>query len=167
MENITFNPVEEKDFEMMHRRLQEEHIQWFYDGWELSLDEYSEWMMQRMENIHQFPYICEHNGVPIWYIQCYDCYGLAEDVYGELVESWTRWVDMYIWEPTYIWKWYGSKILKSFVEFVQTKHGATYVSIDPTPDNHRATRAYTKAWFEAIKEFEIDGNVHMLMLYIA
>lgn len=165
MSEITFKPVQKEHFQMMHDRLKKDHIQWFYDWGEESFAEYSQWMVDRIDNPYQFPYIFLVDDIPVWYIQCYDCYGIAEDVYGELVEKGTWWIDMYIWDENYLWKWFWVLSLKEFVTFVKNNHKATNIVIDPTPDNIRAIWAYKKAGFEPIKEFEIDWNIHLLMIY--
>lgn len=165
MDTITFKLVEQKDLQMMHDRLKNDHIQWWYDWGDESFEEYSQWMNNRINNPYQFPYIFFIDQVPVWYIQCYDCYGLAGDVYASIVKRGTWWVDMYLWDETYLWKWRWSNVLHQFVWFVKENYSATTVSIDPTPDNIRAIKAYEKAWFERKTKFTIDWNTHLLMIY--
>lgn len=167
MGKISFELVTEKDFTTLHVWLKSEHLQWWYDGWNDSCDEFVEWMRNRISNTHQFCYIFAINNIQVWYIQCYDCYGLAKDVYESLVDQWTWWIDMYIGDSHYMGKWIGSLVLQEFVEYVKAHHKAIFISIDPTPDNIRAIKSYQKSGFNIIQEFEIDGNIHVLMMYQA
>lgn len=161
---VRFIWVQKNNFDLLHTWLKSDHLKWFYDGGDLTWKEFSIKMIEKIDHEFHFPYIFFIDNIPVWYIQCYDCHEYAGDVYRELVGKWTWWVDMYIWDNSYMWKWIWSMVLKKFVKFLMDTYWVTSVSIDPKPTNMRAIKAYKKAWFQEIKEFTIDGNTHLLMI---
>ena len=114
--------------------------------------------------IHAF--IIELQDTPIGYIQYYNAYDFPRET-GPLViqmgfPSSLAALDLYIGEPEYLGKGYGSLIIHEFLElYVWPKFKACFV--DPNLDNKIAIRAYEKAGFRPLNTLKAEKTLWMLL----
>jgi len=116
------------------------------------------------------PFIFQRGGEDLGYIQAWK----PED---QLFEPWLSeapWmanlpkgsvgVDLSIGDVSHLSKGLGTKILKSFVAKLLDE-GHQTITIDPDPQNKRAVKAYEKAGFRVMPEFEGKTGDYLLMKY--
>ena len=92
-------------------------------------------------------YILQWDGIDIGYLQAYEVYQLAGDVYGVdgLTGVWAT--DQFIGSPDHIDRGIGSTLIKQFTDDLLAREGIATVLTDPEPENERAVRAYQRAGF--------------------
>lgn len=162
---IWFESITINDVDTLYQWLKNPFIsEWYWDGLEMDLQSYSAKVQRKIDSKYEFPYFILVDSQKIWYIQCYDCRWADKECRETIVPIQTRWVDMFIGEDLYRWKWFWWLILKEFVEqIVVWIHYAKKVMIDPDIWNIAAIKAYQKAGFIVDKEIESDGKKQLIM----
>lgn len=82
--------------------------------------------------------------------------------------------DLFIGEPTYLNKGYGTELIIQFIQYVQkVEPTCKAVIIDPANDNHRAIACYKKVGFEKIGTYVVPygtstgpGPIDLMIYYI-
>jgi aminoglycoside 6'-N-acetyltransferase len=151
---------------------QQPHIKeiWFLPGY-LSAEKYVETYLSG-DLKDMFPYLALMEGLPMAYVQYCDI-----DLYlkiepkpkvftNEPSNSYS--IDMFIGDPTYMNKGWGSKILVGFVEYLHAEFGVTRFLIDPSVRNIRAIKCYQKAGFQIIREdFDDVEKIYVMEKIVA
>lgn len=109
-----------------------------------------------------YPYIINIDGHLIGYIQFYDFYDFPReyDIILENLPSSLAALDLFIGEPEFINKGFGTKILDLFTKnYVFSKF--SYCFVDPEKENLAAIKAYQKVGFKKIPSS--IGNVEWLI----
>ncbi|MBA4490988.1 GNAT family N-acetyltransferase [uncultured Paracoccus sp.] len=157
MNEIAFTPVTEADLPLLRRWLGAPHWQaWWNDDAEVEMGYWCDMLAGRDTTR---PFLFHLGGEPMGYIQ----YWLVRDARVEpwLTETpWVNWlpddtigVDISVGPMDALSKGIGSQALAAFVSWLRAE-GHNQIIIDPDPANGRAIRAYQKAGFRPITEFE-------------
>ena len=151
---------------MLHEWLQREHVRrWWADHatYEDVVEHYLPAIDGRDPTDHYFILL---DGRPVGFVETYlvshhPDYALLVDV-GPGVAS----VDLFIAEEELTGKGLGTEVLRTFVRDVVFAEPATIACVaDPDARNAASIRAFEKAGFSAVREFEEppDGQVHVLV----
>lgn len=166
--NISFIPLKEQHLPLLLEWLETPHVKAWWDQdviWNVELikEKFGSYvhgykMVDGVKKpLHAF-IICIDNK-EIGYVQLYNAHDFAceDDIdLAELPSSLAAF-DIFIGDPAYVGKGYGSQIMQQFLsEFVDPYYAACFV--DPDTANFQAVRAYEKAGFNAIKTVN-DGKV--------
>jgi len=141
-----FRPLTVKDFVLLGHWLREPHVAEWWDDPETELAE----IRGHMDSVSVEPLIVELDGRPIGYLQTYDPHLEDDHPYNDQPFG-TLGVDLSIGVPELVGVGHGSALLAAFVDEL-FREGTPRVIIDPTPENARAVRAYTKAGFAPVGE---------------
>lgn len=166
--NITFTPLQERHLPLLLEWLETPHVKAWWDQdvqWTIELikDKFGSYVQgykitDGVKKPMQAFIICVDNK-EIGYIQLYNAHDFAHEdgrALDALPQSLAAF-DIFIGDPAYVGKGYGSRIMKQFLqEFVDPVYEACFV--DPDTANTQAIRAYENAGFEKIKTIE-DGKV--------
>lgn len=125
---------------------------WFIEGYETM-----DYIHQKIKgNGYDYPFIILLNRKPIGYIVCCDLYAyrtLCKTKKGLFTEEepGTFCMDLFIGEPDYLNKGYGTQIVKQFAQSIFDEFNAKILYIDPSVSNKNAIRCYEKAGFQFVK----------------
>lgn len=170
---IVFQPLREKHFTNLLTWLGMPHVKAWWDTdvvWtpELVHQKYIPYVQgYKLENgvrkaMHAFV-VCVHDH-PIGYIQAYNAYDFPRDAPLEGLPESLGALDVFIGEPDWIGKGFGSRVLKDFLTHFCDERW-DHMFTDPDRHNHAAIRAYEKAGFCRFKEVEDAEVVWMLRQY--
>lgn len=155
---ITFQPISYKDVPLMHRWFNLPHVQAFY-----SLRTWSEEevlaklkpILEKKKPLLGFLVFVDEK--PIGYVQYYrvlDFPWTDQDIDDEIVKSAVG-LDMFIGEPSVIFKGVGSKIIESFLEQIIWPD-FSYCFVDPDERNKASVRMFEKSGFQFYKNIETE-----------
>jgi len=167
--NITFQPFQKQYIPLWDHWVTLPHVKevWFIDGYETP-----NYIHKKIEgNGYDHPFIIYSDEHPIGYIICCDLYAyrtLCPTPKGVFTQEnpGTFCIDLFIADPAFLNKGYGTEIVKQFSQKVIRKFGAKKILIDPFPTNKRAIRCYEKAGFRFVKKAHdgvSDGYIMMLI----
>jgi len=162
MENITFEELNENDFELLQKWLNADFVKkWCYKSMVWTNDRiikmFAPYVSKQMP-IDSFTILYEKN--KIGYIQS----ALLEDFpdYYDWLQIEDKAIDvslMFIGEKNYIHKGFGSIILKKFIkEYVFSNKSINKCIICPEPTNIVAIKSYEKIGFKYTKTIQIPGE---------
>ena len=160
MENISFNNLEEIDFELLYKWLNTDFVKKWYYQQDWTYDEivkkYTPYILKQKPT-ESFIILCD--GKKIGYIQTYLLKDYPE--YNMLVQAGddSAGIDLLIGEKEYIHKGLGPKIIKKFIQsIVFCKKSINKCVIGPEPKNVAAIRAYEKSGFKYVKTIKIPDE---------
>lgn len=143
---ITIRPLEKKDFKLMHRWLNNEHvIKWWEPAptYEEVEKKYSK-RIDKDTKIHVG--IMQYKGKDFGMIQYY----LETDKEYELDDTACA-IDLFIGEIDMLYKGLGTKAIKYCInELIVPKYNPVYICIDPDETNEAAIKAYRKVGFKTV-----------------
>lgn len=163
---IEFVPFTRKHIPLWEQWIELPHVKdvWFIEGYEPSSN-----ILNKIEgNGYVFPYAILIDSKPIGYIQSCDlfaCKNLCPEPGGLFTnESSGTWcMDLFIGDPDYLDRGFGTEIVKRFCDKLFTENQAKLILIDPAEDNKRAIRCYEKAGFKPVKVAH-DGVMNCLIM---
>lgn len=165
--SIRFRPVQRDDLEMLGDWLARPHCRKWWGEPEIELG-YIRDMLDGRDTTR--PYIFQLDGADAGYIQVWfvgdhlDPEWVAKESWlAELPEG-SVGVDISIGDADQLSKGLGSAALTAFVERLRAE-GHSRIIIDPDPANLRAVRAYQKAGFRPMPEFEGRTKGMLLMVH--
>ncbi|MFA6534730.1 MAG: GNAT family N-acetyltransferase [Candidatus Babeliales bacterium] len=143
----------EQDFQTMFQWLQNPHVSWWWQvgtQWPKFVEKYR----QHIECDYIFPFIMQVDGNAIGYIQYY---------YTSMVDiSWvneisdkpksTVGIDIFIGNPEYFAKGYGTIFMKMFIEELWKQSEIKKIIVDPQPENLQAIHCFKKLGFTEIRK---------------
>ncbi|MGE0009678.1 MAG: GNAT family N-acetyltransferase [Candidatus Babeliales bacterium] len=149
--NITFKPITEFDFPQLFRWVHTPHVKkwWHLDA--LPWEQFQEKYTKNLHNSNVHGYIFSVDEEPLGFIQYYDAHKIP-DAFGNKDPEGTYGMDLYIANPEYLGKGYGTKTLQAFLTLIKQRHTVKKFIIDPHPDNIAAIKAYEKVGFNKIHE---------------
>lgn len=117
-------------------------------NWEIELRRKPNWRDQL---------VAEVDGVAIGFIQIIDPAAEDSKYWGDVGPN-KRAVDIWIGEPSYLGKGYGSQMMKMALDRCFSRPEVTEVLIDPLSTNYDAIRFYTRLGFEFLerRSFGLD-----------
>ena len=170
---FTFQPLIKSDLPLLFKWFAQPYIAALWKEpteWE----KFEEKFAKRLRSTDTFSFIAGVGDKTIGYIQ----YHLINDADRALFANVqlpveTVGLDLFIGEPSYLDKGYGTKLLRSFMEYVKKcRPLCKRIIIDPAPDNHRAIKCYEKVGFKVLGTYHTPygptgsgpGNI-LLMSY--
>lgn len=151
MSLITFEPLKTTDFPQLYEWLHRPHVkQWWYPD-ALPWDQFEAKYLKNLnsDDVHGFIFYLDEK--PLGFIQYYDAHK-APNGLGNIDPEGTFGMDLYIADPEYLGKGYGTQTLRAFLEFIKQRHTVRKFKIDPHPDNIAAIKTYEKIGFKKIRE---------------
>jgi aminoglycoside 6'-N-acetyltransferase len=166
LRQVTFRPLEPRDFPLLGRWLAEPHVRRFYQKTSVTLDEIAREYGAAIRG--EEPGLCHlalHEGTPFAYLQCYRnadypewaaIIGVAEGVS----------IDLYIGEPAFLHRGLGRAALAGYLrEVAFARHPAEHrATIGHEPGNIAALRCSEAVGFRRIGTFVEDGLEMVLLM---
>jgi aminoglycoside 6'-N-acetyltransferase len=169
---FSFKLAQEEDLPLLFTWFHREHIAQLWPEPKAWPDFQQKWQKNiTQDSRHCF--IVYLDTVPVGYIHYY--YVDADDrkkfFESNILDSAVG-LDLFIGEPEYLGKGYGTKMLQAFIEFLkQREPDCKMIIIDPATDNTRAIACYEKVGFKKDKVYVVSyGTVDgpgpiVLMMY--
>ena len=149
---ISFRPLQQNDFELMHRWLNMPHVRQWWDKAGASLDEVERKYAPRVAGtIPVSCFIIEIDCRPIGYIQAYWLRDFPENSACALAEPSERSasLDVFVGEPELLNSGIGSAVVRMFLnDVVFGRMKAERCFVAPSQNNHAAVAAYHKVGFQ-------------------
>jgi RimJ/RimL family protein N-acetyltransferase len=150
---ISFRPLTQNDLPLLHRWLNEPHVQAWYQRGPASLEYVIDKYGARIEGrLPTFCYLILYDGQPIGHIQTYRVadyphyhtqLGCSDSAAG---------VDLFIGDHAFVGRGLGSIVIRKFVnEVVFITLPVDSIVTGPHPDNIASVRAFEKAGFRHLK----------------
>lgn len=169
MINIKFRPLEYRDIAQMYQWLRTDFVSKWYEKEGLNFDEIEKKYIPYITGQKPIKaYIILINGIDIGYIQTYLIKDYPE--YNQYVQAddFSAGVDLFIGHEEYIYKGYGKKIMKEFLQdSVFSNPTITQCIIGPEPKNKSAIRMYEKTgfqWYKTIQLPDEEEPEHLMKL---
>jgi RimJ/RimL family protein N-acetyltransferase len=159
MATISFRPLGESDFFLLHRWLAEPHVaEWWHES--LDLAAVRARYLPRIEGsepTHVF--IIEYDGRPVGWIQWYRWSDYPEHAANLGAEPEAAGMDLAIGEKEMTGTGVGSNAIWKFLkEIVFAEPGITAIVTDPEEGNSRSLRAFQKIGFAVTKTVQLPGE---------
>jgi len=151
--NIKLRPTRLDDLDLLKLWDEQPHvIASGVDGdewqWETELQHNPEWRDQ---------FIAELNGRPIGYVVIINAAREESHYWGDVSEDIAA-IDIWIGEPDFLGKGYGTQIMQQAIAKCFANPEINTILIDPLSSNVRAHRFYEKLGFEFVEERNFDGD---------
>lgn len=159
-DKISFRRMQMEDLELMYKWLNKPHVRQWYDRDKgSSLEAIEERYGPKIKDEKPTDcYLVFCEAKPFGYIQKYKVNDWPEFADYVGYDNGASSVDLFIGEPSFMGKGYGSMMLKKFVdEVVFADPKINRCIIGPEPKNARAIRSYEKAGFKYVKTVQV-GN---------
>jgi RimJ/RimL family protein N-acetyltransferase len=151
--SITFKSITESDLKKLYEWLHTPHVKkWWYPD-VLPWDQFVAKYRKKLNSDREWGYIIHANQMPIGYIQYYDAHKLPDN-FGNVDPEGTYGMDLYIADPAYIGKGYGTQTLRDFIAFIKQKQDVKKIIIDPHVENIAAIKTYEKVGFKQVCQEE-------------
>lgn len=166
-EYITFRPLNEDDFVLLHGWLNQPHMRQFYQDTPVSLsDVVNKFLPRARLETPTRDHIAQYREKPIGKLQCYKIIDYPETA-KELELTSGIGIDLFIGEPEFVGKGIGSLMLKSYVHKIAfplfQQEDSCYICHDLT--NTIARSCSRKAGFYPVREVIEEGkSCELLML---
>ncbi|TKD00094.1 GNAT family N-acetyltransferase [Polyangium fumosum] len=169
---LTFRPLTEADFPMLHTWLARPHVAaWWQPTPTLDelRDEYRPCLadagtLPLDASAGLLPYLACEDGQPFAFIQAYRVMATQADGWW-LTETdpCALGIDQSIGDPDRIGKGLGTRMIRAFLDFLFADPRVTKVQTDPDPTNARAVACYRKAGFRDVGIVETPDGTALLM----
>jgi aminoglycoside 6'-N-acetyltransferase len=159
MSRMRLRPATLEDVELLRRWDDQPHVidsdphdDW---TWEIELDRSPDWREQL---------IAEVDGVPIGFVQIIDPAREDSHYWGDVPPD-LRAIDIWIGEPTWLGKGYGTQMMRLALARCFAEPAVSAVLIDPLASNTRAHRFYERLGFKFVERRQFgpdDCHVYRL-----
>lgn len=153
----TFKPLEEQDFKLLFNWQQNPHVAWWWQPaceWPYFVKKYR----QHIAADYIFPFIMQVNGTSIGYIQYYHVNMVDlewfDKAFGDDKDSVVG-IDIFIGNPDYFAKGYGSLFMKLFIEKLWGNGNIKKIIVDPQPENIQAVHCFKKIGFSEVQKDDL------------
>lgn len=150
MPKISFTPLSEEHFPLIHAWFNEPHVQAFYSLRTWTLEEVRQKLTPYLQGVEGLKcYIALIDQIPIGYVQCYPVKKHPwdnQDLPDEIIQN-SAGLDLFIGEKKFIAKGFGRRILDAFL----TSHiwpYYRYCLVDPDIRNEASIRLFSKCGFK-------------------
>ncbi|WJW79891.1 GNAT family N-acetyltransferase [Bartonella sp. TP] len=169
---ITFKALHESDFPLLLKWLKAPHVKKWWDQdviytMGLVKEKFGKYIhgIAFSKNLSHKTYayiICVHEEM-VGYIQVYNARDFSNENGLDLstISDSICGVDLFIGEQAFLHKGWGTRILNEFLNQIVTPHFDCCL-IDPAKDNLVALKAFKKAGFKILEQFQIESNIWML-----
>lgn len=149
-DTFTFKAVTDADLPFLFSWFGQPYIAelWKEPNWEMFNKKYK----SHIASQHIFPFFACIAEKPIGYIKYHHVNNEDRQHFPDInIPEFAIGLDLFIGEPEYLGKGYGTRLLTEFIQFVKrAEPRCTTITIDPAIDNHRAIACYKKAGFETM-----------------
>jgi RimJ/RimL family protein N-acetyltransferase len=163
---LTFRPMTSDDLPLLHEWLQRPHVRrWWSDHPTLDdvVRHYGPSVNGEEASYHYFAY---DGATPVAMLQTYRLADWPESAAKVGAEPGAAGVDLFVADAARTGRGLGSTLIRRFVdEIVFARDGATHCLADPEVENHASIRAFEKAGFRVVGEFDDpdDGKRHAVV----
>lgn len=162
---FTFKPIEEKDLPLLYLWFKKPHV----DQWWPVPTEQEDFFKSFLERIRagiKKPYLVLCNDKPIGYIQSYTVDKTTHSWFPELPQNENMiGIDQFIGEEDYLYKGFGPRFIKAFIDNILMKEDYKTIVVDPDPTNTAAIRCYEKVGFKRLGQFQAPWGPALIMIY--
>ncbi len=160
MQNIiSFKSLSTSDIKQIYDWTQQPHVKkWWQDpeDWE----EFKNKFEDKLISPDRACFVIYIENKSVGYIQTYQANKFPE--WTDQPDG-TYGMDLFIGNPNFIGKGFGTEIVKLFVEKIFENSKATRIIINPDVNNIAAIRAYEKAGFKKLHEIKRENDTEILM----
>jgi RimJ/RimL family protein N-acetyltransferase len=161
--NWTFRPLSRSDLGMLCDWVGREHVrEWWREP--STLQELEEDYFPVEEASTTRAYIVLLDGQPVGFIQSYVAMGSGEGWWEGETDPGVRGIDQFLADEQRLNQGLGSAMVRAFVEQIFLDPSVTKVQTDPSPDNARAIRSYSKAGFHPVREMSTPDGPALVMV---
>jgi RimJ/RimL family protein N-acetyltransferase len=147
---FNFKPLAESDLPFLFEWFAQPYIAqlWKEPDWRTFQEKYR----KRISSNDIFPFVAYIDDKPIAYIKYHHVKDDDRALFPNVeIPAFSIGLDLFIGNPNYLGKGYGTHLVKEFIQFVQKiEPHCTTIIIDPAVDNHRAIRCYEKVGFKIV-----------------
>jgi RimJ/RimL family protein N-acetyltransferase len=142
---IEFNVLQEGDIQQLFIWSQQEHVAaWWHDSrnWNVFYKKYYERLTSDI--VRGFIIVIEQ--IPVGYIQYYRA-NTSEQYWCESEPDTTVGIDLYIGEPEYVGRGFGTKVVRAFCQKLFDEYDVKKIVVDPDERNERSIRLFERVGF--------------------
>ena len=162
--SVRFRLMTKSDLPILLEWLRRPHLAQWWEGC-ASLDELrSEYLPLTEKRPHTRAYIASIDGVDIGYVQAYHAMQAGDGWWTEERDPGVWGIDQFLAEEKQLGKGLGTRMVRSFADFLFEDPAVTRIQADPSPENGRAIRCYEKAGFRRAWLIETPDGEAMLMV---
>ncbi|MCM5682669.1 GNAT family N-acetyltransferase [Schlegelella sp. S2-27] len=165
MYKLLFRPLAVEDLPMLHAWILRPHVaEWWEEPstMEEVRDEYLPIIEGRSSTR---AYIASIKDQPIGFIQSYVVQGSGGGWWEDESDPGARGIDQFLVDETRLNQGLGTAMVAAFVERLFADPCVTKVQTDPSPNNRRAIRCYSKVGFKEVGEVVTPDGPAVLMLH--
>ncbi|MDR6888327.1 MULTISPECIES: GNAT family N-acetyltransferase [Variovorax] len=165
MEALSFRPLAEHDFAMLHEWVRRPHVaEWWNEP--STLEEIKDDYLPTLDGRSSTrAFIATLDDEPIGFIQVYVVQGSGGGWWEDETDAGARGIDQFLADADRLNQGLGTAMIKAFVERLFQDPGVSKVQTDPSPANARAIRCYRKVGFEDVGEVMTPDGPALLMRY--
>jgi len=160
---LSFRPLEERDFPMLHEWVRRPHVaQWWSEPSTLEdiKDEYLPTLDGRSSTK---AFIASLDDEPIGFMQVYVVQGSGDGWWEDETDAGARGIDQFLADAALLNQGLGTAMIKAFVDQLFQDTAVSKVQTDPSPKNARAIRCYRKVGFKDVGEVMTPDGPALLM----
>ena len=161
---LSFRPLEERDFPMLHEWVRRPHVaEWWSEPSTLE-DIKGEYLPTLDGRSSTKAFIASLDDEPIGFIQVYVVQGSGDGWWEDETDPGARGIDQFLADAARLNRGLGTAMIKAFVDRLFQDPGVSKVQTDPSPENARAIRCYRKVGFKSVGEVMTPDGPALLML---
>jgi RimJ/RimL family protein N-acetyltransferase len=165
-QNISFRPLARGDLPMLHEWIGRTHVaEWWKAPSELA-DIEIEYLPVITGMSSTRAYIVSLGEIPVGFVQVYVVMGSGDGWWEDEKDPGARGIDQFIADAHRLNRGLGTAMITAFVNQLFEDPAVTKVQTDPSPDNLRAIRCYTKAGFSSAGKVVTPDGPAVLMLCV-
>jgi RimJ/RimL family protein N-acetyltransferase len=163
-ELIRFQALTRQDLPLLCSWIQLPHVaQWWYPPCTLAEVE-ADYLPSIEGHSTTKPYLVYLGCEPIGFIQSYVVMDSGDGWWVGETDPGARGIDQFIADPSRVNAGLGTAMIRAFVSVLFQDPEVTKVQTDPSPDNARAIRCYTKAGFRSFGQITTPDGPALFML---
>jgi RimJ/RimL family protein N-acetyltransferase len=158
-----FKPLTADDLPMLHEWVHRSHVrQWWGEPPTLAELE-AEYLRTTCGATSARAYVAMLEGKPIGFIQCYVVKDSGDGWWENETDPGARGIDQFVADETRLGQGIGSSMVRAFVDELFEDPGISSVQVDPSPENSRAIRCYSRAGFTVEGTVDTPDGPALLM----
>lgn len=162
--SIQFHRLQPKDLQLIHHWLNQAHVsEWWETSSSYTVVE-EEFLPLTDPNATTCGYLAWFNAEPIGFIQSYMVKDSGGGWWEEETDPGARGIDQFLGNAQQLNQGLGTAMVQAFTELLFTDPTVTKIQTDPSPNNARAIRCYSKAGFVAVRPVMTPDGLSLLML---
>lgn len=162
-EDLWFRPLARADLALLHEWVGRPHVaQWWGEPARLE-DLEADYLPSIETHSSTRAYLACLGDDPIGFIQVYVVMGSGEGWWEDETDPGARGIDQFVADAARLNQGLGTAMVRAFVDQIFRDPAVTRVQTDPSPQNHRAIRCYTKAGFRPVRQVITPDGPALLM----